>query len=281
MKRPSFQFYPGDWLANANIRRLNFVGKGVWIDTLCLLHSQEEYGVIRWPLAIIAKAVGCRILELQPLVTHGVIKGDDVMIKEPFVYVPRSGRRDGEPVVLIAPQVGPVWFSSRMVRDEHVATRRGGSGAAPKAPKGESPNTTIGATIGAPFGVHLSPAPPRATRPSSSSSSSREKKEEKDRPVGLQKETGIVTNGHDLPGDAPKRATKRCPSDFFVTEALRSEIAVDCPGIDFGFETKAFRDHEFKTAHSDWAAVWRNWMREAFKRLPPSAKSAPYRGKTL
>ena len=109
----------------------------------------------------------------------------------------------------------------------------------------------------------------------------KEKKEKKERPAGLSKETEIVTNGHDPLGDAPKRATKRCPSDFFVTEALRSEIAVDCPGIDFGFETKAFRDHEFKTAHSDWAAVWRNWMREAFKRLPPSAKSAPYRGKTL
>ena len=164
-------------------------------------------------------------------------------------------------------------FSRRMVRDEALRTMRaevGKLGGNPLLLK-QKVKGQVNQLVNTPANPNLTPSS------SSSSSSSREKK---DRPVGLSKETEIVTNGHDLLGD-PKRPTKRCPSDFLVTEALRAEISVDCPGIDFAFETKAFRDHEFKTAHSDWAAVWRNWMREAFKRLPPSAKPAPYRGKTL
>ena len=50
MKRPSFQFYPGDWQANSNLRRCTHEEKGVWLDVMCLLHDQEEYGVARWPL---------------------------------------------------------------------------------------------------------------------------------------------------------------------------------------------------------------------------------------
>ena len=38
MKRPSFQFYPEDWLANANLRRCTHEEKGIWIDVMCLLH---------------------------------------------------------------------------------------------------------------------------------------------------------------------------------------------------------------------------------------------------
>lgn len=104
--------------------------------------------------------------------------------------------------------------------------------------------------------------------------------EKKDRPVGLSKEEGIA-NGHDLLGDATKRRSKRCPTDFVVTAIMRAEIAADCPGVDIDFETKAFRDHDFKVARIDWHAAWRNWLREAFKRLPPSAKPEKYRGKTL
>ena len=32
MRRPSFQFYPADWLGNTNLRRCSHSEKGAWID---------------------------------------------------------------------------------------------------------------------------------------------------------------------------------------------------------------------------------------------------------
>lgn len=127
MKRPAFQFYPGDWRANANLRRCSHYERGVWIDVMCLMHDSDgQYGVLRWPLAEIAQAVNCKPADLAALRRKGVLKGaGDGETCEAFVYVPRSGGRDGEPVTLVPEQAGPVWFSSRMVRDEYVRLRRG------------------------------------------------------------------------------------------------------------------------------------------------------------
>ncbi len=149
MKRPSFQFYPGDWSANPNLRRCTFAEKGVWLDVMCLMHDQDEYGVLRWPLKEIAQAVGCKVSDLLSLARKGVLKGADDSLTEPFIYTPRSGRKDGNPVTLVDTQAGPIWYSSRMVKDEYVRTIRGESGsngdppkrapkAAPKPPIGEA-----------------------------------------------------------------------------------------------------------------------------------------------
>ncbi|CAG2132340.1 hypothetical protein [Cupriavidus numazuensis] len=128
MRRPSFQFYPGDWQSNTNLRRCSHAEKGIWLDVMCLLHDSEEYGVLRWALKEIAQAVGCKLADLKALVTKGVLKGADAGAPcEAFIYVPRSGRKDGAPVTLIATQEGPIWYSSRMVRDEYVRTIRGES----------------------------------------------------------------------------------------------------------------------------------------------------------
>ena len=77
MKRPSFQFYPGDWQANSNLRRCTHAEKGAWLDVMCLLHDQPEYGQLRWPLKEIAQAIGASLGLVRGLVTKGVLKGDD------------------------------------------------------------------------------------------------------------------------------------------------------------------------------------------------------------
>lgn len=126
MKRPAFQFYPGDWQANSNLRRCTHAEKGVWLDVMCLMHDSEEYGVLRWSLKEIAQAVGCKVADLKALKDKGVMKGADKGEPcEPFIYTPRSGRKDGEPVTLVALQDGPIWYSSRMVRDEYVRKNAG------------------------------------------------------------------------------------------------------------------------------------------------------------
>lgn len=173
MKRPSFQFYPGDWSGNSNLRRCSHAERGIWIDVLCLMHDQCEYGVLRWSLQEIARAVGCSVAALRSIVSKGVLKGSDNWLDEPFVYVPRSGRRDGPPVTLLPVQAGPVWYSSRMVRDEYVRTVRGDSSrfseANGAAPTGAPHRPPMAAPNDAP---NDAPKPPFSDGSSSSSSSS-------------------------------------------------------------------------------------------------------------
>jgi hypothetical protein len=118
---------------------------------MCLMHDQAEYGVLRWPLAEIAQAVGCKVAELQALARKDVLKGSDKQLAEAFTYTPRSGRKDGEPVTLVPIQDGPIWYSSRMVKDEYVRTIRGEStrfgedeGEAPKQSRKRAPKPPFG-----------------------------------------------------------------------------------------------------------------------------------------
>jgi len=149
VRSPAFQFYPGDWMRSSNLQRCSFAERGVWVQVLCLMHDAEPYGVLKWPLKDIAQAIGCPISLLRGLIDKGVLKGADAgKTCEAFVYTPRSGRKDGAPVVLVPEAVGPIWYSSRMVRDEYVRAIRGASTrfgegeseapkASPKAPIGE------------------------------------------------------------------------------------------------------------------------------------------------
>ena len=155
MKRPSFQFYPADWRNNAKLRRCSWEARGVWIELLGLLHDSDNYGVLAWPLKEIAQALGAPLKALKELVDKGVLYGVEKGECEPFVYTPRSGRKEGEPVALVPAQQGPVWFSPRMVRDEYVRTVRGestrfgeGDGPKKKAPK-PSPKGGLGDGQGA------------------------------------------------------------------------------------------------------------------------------------
>lgn len=187
MKRPSFQFYPGDWQANSNLRRCTRVEKSVWLDVLCLMHDQEEYGVLRWTLKEIAEAAHCKVSELRALREKGVLKGADKgETCTSQIYVPRSGRKDGPPVTLIEAQAGPIWYSSRMVEDEYKRKHSGGntrfgsgSGSAAgdeKTAKSDSPSQRHGEgksdTQGDDEGAGQSVEPPARPGDGASSSSS-------------------------------------------------------------------------------------------------------------
>ena len=169
MSRPSFQFYHGDWISNAKLRRCTHEEKGVWIDVLCLMADSDEFGVLRWPLKEIADAVHCKVAVLHSLIRKGVLKGaEEGRSCEAYIYTPRSGRRMGNPVTLIPAQGGPIWYSSKQVRDDHISRQRalGGStkgtgDAAPKVPHDTAPKPPFGVTQGANSPSPTpSPAPP-------------------------------------------------------------------------------------------------------------------------
>lgn len=59
------------------------------------------------------------------------------------------------------------------------------------------------------------------------------------------------------------RASRKCPADFVVTEAMLRWAASEAPGVPWQAEHAKFSDHTFRTAINDWPGAWRNWMRKA------------------
>ena len=174
MKRQSFQFYPADWSGNAKLRRCSESARGAWVDLMCVFHDSDEYGLLRWPLADLARSAGVSLKSVQELHRKDVLKGSDGPIKD-FIFTPRHAGRDGESVVLIKACNGPCWFSSRMVTDEWVRLQRGTNARFESSPK-PSPKLPIGSTFG-----------DGPTSSSSSSSSSSIRKEEKKDSPALEK----------------------------------------------------------------------------------------------
>jgi hypothetical protein len=125
MKRPSFQFYPADWRNNAKLRRCSEAARGAWIDVLCLMHDSDEYGVLRWPLADIARAAGLPIKLLKELVERDVLKGGDKGC-EAYIHTPVHARKKGAPVTLLEKTDSSCWYSSRFLTDEWRRSVSGG-----------------------------------------------------------------------------------------------------------------------------------------------------------
>jgi len=110
VKRPAFQFYPRDWLADAALRSCSIGARGLWMDILCIAHEGEPYGYLRLngqPVAIdmLARRVGESPKDVKRWLAELEIAG-----------VP-SRADDG------------ALFSRRMVRDEHIREVRAASGS--------------------------------------------------------------------------------------------------------------------------------------------------------
>lgn len=248
MKRPSFQFYPADWQANSNLRRCSFEEKGIWLEVICLLHDQERYGVSDWTLKDLAQAVGATPAKLKSLVDKGVLKGADTGKPVPaLVYIPRSGRKAGPPVTLIAEQDGPLWYSSRMVEDEYKRVLRGELGGSPKAapmpPLGEGLDAHQSTSFSAPDPSPFSCAQASRAAVSSSSSSSSTSLKPKSTPRAGALATRLPPDWLPTDGDAEYCKTKR--PDLLLTDVA-----------------ERFRDYWVGSGGKkvDWNATWRHWV---------------------
>lgn len=45
-KKPSFQFYPGDWRRDPNLQQNSLAARGLWQEILCIMHDQPERGIL-------------------------------------------------------------------------------------------------------------------------------------------------------------------------------------------------------------------------------------------
>jgi len=160
--RPSFQFYPDAWISNAKLKRCSHELKGIWIDIICLLHDSDEYGVLRWPLEDIAQAVGTTKTKVQKLADYGILCGGpkDTMVSS-LVHV----AKDKSEEILIESCEGPLWFSPRLIKDEHFRQKRGSHGSKSvyndNVPKKKASKDTIGRSMEGSIGV--SPPTPSPT----------------------------------------------------------------------------------------------------------------------
>lgn len=46
-KRPSFQFYPSDWLRDTALRSCTTGARGLWMDMICYMHEGNPYGHLK------------------------------------------------------------------------------------------------------------------------------------------------------------------------------------------------------------------------------------------
>jgi hypothetical protein len=144
MKRPSFQFYPGDWLRDTALRSCSVGARGLWMDMISLMHEGTPYGFLKVNHKVIltpnlSRMVGATLPEtegwLAELESSGVFSRDE----------------DGS------------IFSRRMIRDESVRLARASGGKL-----GGNPNLKVNPKVESKVNLHANLPP----TPSSSSSSS-------------------------------------------------------------------------------------------------------------
>ena len=154
MKRPSFQFYPGDWLRDTALRSCSVGARGLWMDMISLMHEGSPYGYLKVNHKVIltpnlARMVGATLPEtegwLNELDSSGVFSRD----------------YDG------------CIFSRRMIRDESIRLARASGGKL-----GGNPNLKVNHKVTSK--VNLPPNLPPTPSSSSSSSSSLDKKQSKE-----------------------------------------------------------------------------------------------------
>ena len=109
MKRPSFQFYPSDWLRDTALRTCSVSARGLWIDMICYMHEGTPYGYLKVNDKVIlpsnlAAMCGATLENvegwLKELETAGVFKRDE----------------------------NGVIHSKRMIRDEEIRNSRASGG---------------------------------------------------------------------------------------------------------------------------------------------------------
>lgn len=107
--RPSFQFYPADWLRDPGLRSCSLAARGLWIDLLSFMHEAEPYGHLRLNghdvgIEALGRMVGIPAKELQRYLSELEAAG-----------------------VFSRTEAGTI-FSRRMVRDEVLREKRAAGG---------------------------------------------------------------------------------------------------------------------------------------------------------
>lgn len=108
MKRPSFQFYPSDWLRDTALRSCSTGARGLWIDMICFMHEGTPYGYLKVSDKVILPSNLARMVGE----TLEVVEGWLHELEEAGVYDVDNG----------------AIYSRRMIRDEELRQKRAEGG---------------------------------------------------------------------------------------------------------------------------------------------------------
>jgi len=148
MKRPSFQFYPGDWQRDAGLRLCSVGARGCWIEMMCIMHQADPYGSL---------CVNGHSIEPDQLARMIGATSKEV----------RGWLKELENAGVFDRMAGDIIVSRRMVRDERVRRSRaegGKLGGNPTLKKNGKGSSKVDPKVNLPPNHNLTP--------SSSSSSS-------------------------------------------------------------------------------------------------------------
>jgi hypothetical protein len=129
MKRPAFQFYPGDWLRDAHLRICSSGARGCWIDLIAVMHQAKPYGHLVFNGKALDNAQLARMIGETP-------KDVARWVKELEDNGVASRDENG------------ILYSRRMVRDELLRNARATGG--PKGAEHGSKGAEFGALGGRP-----------------------------------------------------------------------------------------------------------------------------------
>jgi hypothetical protein len=150
MKRPSFQFYPSDWLRDTALRSCSTGARGLWIDMICFMHEGSPYGYLKVAEKVILPSNLARMVGE----TLEVVEGWLNELKEAGVYDTDNG----------------AIFSRRMIRDEELRQKRAEGGKL-----GGNPNLKVNHKVV--VEDKQNPTPSSSSSPSSTSSTKKIKTE--------------------------------------------------------------------------------------------------------
>lgn len=171
MKRPAFQFYPGDWLRDTALRSCSVSARGLWIEMLCLMHEGEPYGHLKVGQKVILPANLARMVG-EPL---EVVEGWLHELSEAGVYsIDDSG----------------CIYSRRMVRDEEIRTKRaagGHLGGNPSLKKPKKDAGEVGEKVNLPPNLEPTPASSSASASSNTENPTSEQSPDKQKAKGRKK----------------------------------------------------------------------------------------------
>lgn len=114
-KRPSFQFYPNDWLGDMALQSCSLQAIGLWINLCCRMHDSPRYGYLllqqnQHQIAIkglpLARLAMRSLEEIEPLL-------DELLESGAMKIEQKTG----------------AYYSERMVKDERLRALRAAAGA--------------------------------------------------------------------------------------------------------------------------------------------------------
>ena len=111
MKRPSFQFYPHDWICDPGLRACSLEERAVWLELLCLMHDSPRRGVLLLPSG-------------EPMNARDISKNLGLSFKKSTSIIRNIEARS---VSSREVETGAL-ISRRMIRDEYISQLRRDSG---------------------------------------------------------------------------------------------------------------------------------------------------------